>query len=217
MTTRFNSSSMQASANSAFIAFRTLVDIGVTSSTLYACSGKDWITPANGMVANTYTPVGVLGTISAIQEDPDNFPRDITFQIASVSSSQLYEPLQENMFNRSVVVKHAYLDPVTRACVSTPETRWKGKVSEVQVYPEQGYTEIRAETILRRTAVVQYFNRETFQAIDSSDTFGLHIDQIPLFVSQWGQQSTQFAATAAAPGWTSPGPPRGPSGTPWNP
>jgi hypothetical protein len=192
---------MQAAADKPWIAYRTLVDLGITSSTLYVCSGKDWITPQNGMVANTYTPVGGLGEISAIQEEVDNFPRDITMRVAAITSSQLYEPMQENMFNRSVRVSRTFLDPITRTMVSTPELMWKGKVAEVNVYPDLGYTEIRAETVLRRTAKVQYFNRETYQAIDSSDTFGVHVDQIPLFKSQWGQQPTTFQSPSYLPNY----------------
>jgi hypothetical protein len=190
VTTRFNSSSMQAAANSTFIAYRTLVDVALSAGTLYACTGKDWIYA----LGNTYTPVGGLGTISSVMEEIDAFPRDITLQIAAINSASLYEPLQEQLFNKVVKIRRCFLDPITRTAVSTPELVWKGKISQVDINLENAYTEIRVETVLRRTAQVQYFNKETFQAIDSSDTFGLHIDQIPMFRSAWGQQDTAFAA-----------------------
>lgn len=185
--TRFDSSSMQALADAAVIERRLFVDLGVTSGTLYACNGDRFLYA----LSNTYSPVGGLGGVSAIEEESDVFPRDVTLTLRAVDSMDLYEPLREDMFNRRVTIRHAFLQNGT--LVNTPETIWRGRVNAVNVKIEESMYEVKCINDTRKTARVQYFNKETFQLIDSSDTFGNHIDQIPLFKSDWGQRQTIYS------------------------
>lgn len=198
--TRFLSTSMQAASQQSLLAYRQLVDIGVTSSTIYFCTGKQFI-GANSYTPNTYVPVGGIGEIEAIQEESDVFPRSLVMRLSGVNtwmsgSMSLYEPLRESMFGRTVVVRRAFLNPSDWTLTNTPEPIWQGKTVRIDVKPMEGVYELEAEMDLRRGAKVQYFNRETFRAVDSSDTFGNWIDQIPLFKGSWGGMPVDFAGTS---------------------
>jgi hypothetical protein len=199
--TRYQSSSLQAMAEESLVAFRLLFDVGVTSGELHFVTGKH-PTYYNG---STYTPVGGLGFVGPIQEDVEGVPRDITFGVSGVNtlalvgSFSLYEPLQEHMLNRPVRVFRQFLDPSNFTAVHTPEPHWTGVIADVSVDLKGGVYEVRALSDKRRTAIVRYFNRETFRRIDSSDTFGDHIDQIPLSKSNWGGRDSKFADAVRLP------------------
>lgn len=191
--TRFLSTSQQALSESETLMFRQLVDVGVTSGTIHACTGYRYLFA----MGNTYTPVGVLGGLEPIQEESDPFPRGLRLWLAAVNSIQLYEPLREDMFNRPVAVYEAFLDPETFALSNTPELRWSGKVNEVEIRfndSEKGnYYEVSAETELRRTPQRAYFNKETLWLTYSGETFYDYMYLIPTQHTLWGQQATSFA------------------------
>lgn len=198
--TRFTSTSMQALSSLDVVAYRLLFDIGITSGTLRFCTGDKHL-PFAG---NTYIAVSTYGGVvdaGGIDEESDGFPRDLTLSVAAVGSASLYDVVTngEGMFNRPLKAYRVFLDVPTMTMVGTPELVWPGKIAEVNVYLEEGRAEVRAISALRKTAAVQYFNRETFRSVDSSDTFGDHIDQIPMFKSQWGGQPTVFAGGSYRP------------------
>lgn len=206
--TRFLSTSQQAYAERDTVAFRQLVDIGVTSSTLYACTGYRYLFA----MGNTYTPVGVLGGVEPIQEESDPFPRGIKMWLAAVDSSDLYEPLREDMFNRPVKLWEVFLDPDTFALSNTPELRWQGKINEIEIRLNDGekgnYYEVSAETELRKTPQRAYFNKETLAVTYSGDTFFNYTHLIPTQRTMWGQQATSFGNYNIQP--PPPTVPRGP-------
>jgi hypothetical protein len=192
--TRFTSTSMEALSGQDLMAFRLLANIGVTSGSVYFCTGRQFLYFAG----NTYTPVGGLGEVSAIEEESDGYPRDITMKLCGVNtfaatgSISLYEPLREDMFNRPVLFYRAFLDPQTLTMTTTPELVWRGRNESCEIKLDEGAYELRAVSALKKTAAIAYFNQESFRAVDSSDTFGAHIDQIPLFRSDWGGSPTYF-------------------------
>lgn len=200
---RFLSSSQQAYSEQSTFALRQLVDIGVTSGTIYACNGYQYLYT----MGNTYTPVGILGGMEPIQEESDPFPRGVKLWLAAVDSSKLYEPLREDMFNRPVKIYEAFLDPDTFALSNTPELRWQGSINEVEIRlndSERGsYYEVTAETELRRSPRRAYFNQETLWSTYSGDTFFAYMHLIPTQRTQWGQQATTFGNYPSRP---SPGP-----------
>ena len=190
--TRWLSNSQQSLAELELLAFRQLVELGVTSGTLYACSGKQYI--YSPQLGNTYTPVAGLGGIDPIKEESDPFPRELRLWMAAVNSSDLYEPLREDMFNRPVRVYETLLDPDTFACVHTPELRWAGFVNEVDIPfadEERGnYYEVGAITDMGREPALSYSNRETLQLDHSGDTFCDFQHLVPSVRALWGQQPT---------------------------
>lgn len=207
--TRFLSTSQQALGEGETFMLRQLVDIGVTSGTIYGCTGYRYLFA----MGNTYTPVGALGGLEPIQEESDPFPRGLKLWLAAVNSSNLYEPLREDMFNRTVKVWEVFLDPETYAMSNTPELRWSGKVNEVEIRfndSERGnYYEVTAETELRKTPQRAYFNKETLWLTYSGDTFYDYMHLIPTQRTMWGQQPTSFAnfPNQAPRGRPSPGGP----------
>lgn len=190
--TRWQSSSQQSLGERELLAFRQLVDIGVTSGTLYACTGKQYLF-ARG---NTYTPVAGLGGIDPIKEESDPFPREIRLWMRAVNSSDLYEPMREDMFNRPVRVYETMLDPDTLTVVHTPELRWQGFVNEVEIRfgdEERGnYYEVGAISDMGREPVLAYSNKETLTLEHSGDTFCDYQHLVPSVKAMWGQQPTQF-------------------------
>jgi len=202
---RFLSSSQQSYSESDRFALRQFVDVGVTSGTIYACNGYRYLYA----MGNTYTPVGVLGGLEPIQEESDPFPRGLKLWLAAVNSSQLYEPLREDMFNRTVKVWEAFLDPDTFALSNTPELRWQGRINEVEIRfndSERGnYYEVSAETELRRTPQKAYFNKETLWLTYSGDTFYDLMHLIPTQRTMWGQEATTFGSPGTTPRSPAPG------------
>src|SRR5437660_11845425 len=116
---------MQALSQLGLVAHRYLVDIQVSSSTLHVCNGYKVLSA----LGNNYTPLGngEFAGIDNIQEESDPFPRGLNLWIAAVNSAQLYEPLSENLFNKTVTVYDAFLDPSNFTVVGTPETVFQGK------------------------------------------------------------------------------------------
>jgi hypothetical protein len=75
----------------------------------------------------------------------------------------------------------------------------------VSIDLNEGKYTVKASNDLRNLARIRYFNRESFRAIDSSDTFGDWVDQIPLFKGAWGGGVTDFSGGTTKR--TSGGPP----------
>lgn len=191
------------------VAYRQLVDVGITSGTLYCCTGAQFIYA----LGNTYTPVGPLGGIEPIQEESDPFPRTVRAWLAAVDSSSMFEPLREDMFGRPLTVRHVYLDPQTFTPVSTPEPLWDGFINRVELRftdMDRGpHFEVEAINALAKRAPVSNFNLEThWTAMPySGDTFFAYVDQIPLYRAKWGQQPTSFASLAPGRGAAPVAPP----------
>lgn len=180
--------------------YRLLVDVGVTSGFVYACTGMQYFRSdmANMHSANTYSPVGKFGGIEPIEDDSDLSPSTMRLWLQAVGSADVFEASREDMFNRPVVIRRAFLDPMTDAIVSTPEIAWKGFINKVEIHfadTERGnFFEIEAETSLRRRAEAVNFNKETHQTVltQSGDTFFQHIHLVPLTKVMWGNQPTAF-------------------------
>lgn len=204
--TRFTHAAAESASGVALLMYRILVDVGVTSSTLYLCNGMQWIN-ATGTYAlgNTYTPLGGLGQIEPIEDDADVLPRTVRMSLGIVGSASLYEPLREDMFNRPVVIRRAFLDPTSYSLVSTPETLWKGFVNRTTGHWDDAdrgnYFEVECESSLRRKAEALNFNRETLQTVlsQSGDTFFDHIHEVPLSKALWGNQPTTYVGGPSAP------------------
>lgn len=200
---RFTSAAANSAAHDYLMRYRQFVEIGVTSATLYLCNGTEFVFA----LSNTYSPVGGLGGLEALDEAADGSVQSLRAWLAAVGSADLYEPLREDMFNRTFVVRHGFLDKQTDTLVSTPELIWSGFINKVEVRfadSERGnFYEIEAERALRQRAPASNFNLETHWTTlnQSGDTFFQYIDQVPLFRAMWGQQPTQFnGANGAVPG-----------------
>lgn len=191
------------------IQYRWLVEVySLSTGTTRACTGYQHIV----FSGNTYAPVGHLGGAEKIQEDADPFPRAVRLWFAAVSTTQIQDVLNENMFNRPVRIYRTFLtDSYTN--VATPEELFRGFINTCEMKlkdPERGdFFEIEVESRLRRQPQAQYFNRETLWTFynQSGDTFFNQLAQIPLAKANWGIPVFYGGGT---PG--SPGNPAGPPG-----
>lgn len=170
------------------VQYRWLVEVDSLSTGMTrACTGYQFIV-FNG---NTYAPIGHLGGAEKIQEDADVFPRAVRMWFAAVSTTQIQDVINENMFNRPVRISRTFLtDSYTN--VATPEQLFQGFINTCEMKlkdPERGdFFEIEVESRLQRQTRAQYFNREslwTFYA-QSGDTFFDYLTQIPLSKAKWG-------------------------------
>lgn len=197
--TRFAYSASNSAAALPQLAYRQLVEVGVTSGTLYCCTGAQFLYT----LGNTYTPVGPFGGIEPIQEESDPFPRSVRGWLSAVDSASMYEPLREDMFGRNFVVRHVYLNPDDFTTVTTPELLWTGKINKVELRftdVDRGpYFEVEAVSDLAKSAPVSNFNLETHWITMgySGDMFFSLIDQVPLSKAMWGQQPTYYIGTNA--------------------
>lgn len=170
------------------IQYRWLVEVDSLSTGMTrACTGYQFVV-FNG---NTYSPVGNLGGAEKIQEDVDVFPRAVRLWFAAVSTTQIQDVLNENMFNRPVRIYRTFLtDSFTN--VATPEELFRGFINTCEMKlkdPERGnYFEIEVESRLQRQSNKQYFDRETLWTFygQSGDTFFDYLGQIPLTKAKWG-------------------------------
>lgn len=193
---RFSTTVPVSASADTHIAYRQLVDVTVNSGvTLYLATGNQFIFT----LGNTYSPVGGLGGIEPIEEEAEPQPNTVRLWLSAVDSASLFAPLQEDMFGRSVVIRHCYLNPNDWSAIHTPDTLWTGFINKVEVRfadTERGnFYEIEAETALRRQALVNNFNRETHWVGMgySGDLFFNFIDQIPLARTMWGQRPTGYS------------------------
>jgi hypothetical protein len=200
--TRHTYAAAESAAAASDLQYRLLVNIGVTSSTLYACTGDKYIYT----LGNTYTPVGGFGGIEPVEDQSDVQPRTLRFWLQAVGSADLYEPAREDMFNRPVVIYRAYLDTQTNAVVSTPDQHWRGFINKVDIHfndEERGnFFEVEAETALRRNSEVTNFTKEAHWTVlqQSGDTFFNYLHQVPLTKALWGNQPTTFNGASPAGG-----------------
>lgn len=186
--TRHINAAVESISQLAQVRFRQLVEVDSLSTGMTrACSGFQFIFA----FGNTYSPIGYLGGMDKIQEEADVFPRAVRLWFAAVSSSQIQDVLNENMFNRPVRIYSTFLtDSLT--CVSTPEQRFNGYINTVDMKlkdPQRGdHFEIEVESRLLRPPRSQYFNRETLWTIfaSSGDTFFDYVAQIPFRKADWG-------------------------------
>jgi hypothetical protein len=174
------------------VQYRWLVEVDSLSTGMTrACTGYQFIV-FNG---NTYSPVGHLGGAEKIQEDAQVFPRAVRMWFAAVSTTQIQDVLNENLFNRPVRIYRTFLtDSYTN--VATPEELFRGFINTCEMRlqdPQRGdYFEIEVESRLRRPAIKQYFNSATLRTLyaQSGDTFFDYLTRIPLTKAKWGIAST---------------------------
>ncbi|CAB4169920.1 hypothetical protein UFOVP1082_40 [uncultured Caudovirales phage] len=165
------------------IPWALLADIGVSSSTMYVCTGNRYI-----YSNNTYSPVGYLGGVDPIKEEADAFPRGIKMWLSLINSQATYEAFNEQLFNKPVVLYKTVTSYGT--VVGTPDIIFKGRINYCGGKtgdPARGnYFELEIESRLRREPKSAYYNRETLWQTYSGDTGANYVDKIPLYKSQWG-------------------------------
>lgn len=177
-----------AAAQNQFV-YALLVEINsLTGGTLRACTGGRFVNTGT----NSYSPIGNLGGMDAVQEDSDPFPRAVRLWLSAANTTQIQNVVTENLFNRPVSIYRCFLNDQGYTVVGTPQLLWKGKTNTTKMVtndPQRGnYYEVECESRLKRTSRAQYFDLETHQQIlgNSGDTFFGYVPLIPLRVAPWG-------------------------------
>ena len=185
---RFNYAATTSASQLPQVYYRNLVDVGVTSSTVYCCTGFQYLYA----MGNTYSPVGHLGQIEPIQEENNTTAHTVRCTLQAVGSMDLVEAMKEDMFGRPLKIYHVFLSG-SLTMVSTPEAIWNGLINKVSLNfgsADKGtFLEVEADTDLRRQPPVSSYNRETMLLVSSGDTFCNFVDQIPLSKAYWGGAS----------------------------
>lgn len=154
---------------------------------MYTCTGNNYITVG----ANTYTPVGGMGGVESVQEEPDGFPRSLKAWISIVNSVAMQAALSETLFRKRMDIYRCFLTG-SYSLVGTPQLAFRGYINQVELRlldPDKGsYIEVEAESKLYQSGRSFYLNRETLQNVMpySGDTFFDYVTQIPLMKSDWG-------------------------------
>lgn len=182
------SAAVTSAAQLPTVQYRWLCEVDSLSTGMTrACTGYQFLV-FNG---NTYSPVGNLGGAEKIQEDAEVFPRAVRLWFSAVSTAQIQDVLNENMFNRPVRIYRTFLTE-SYTNVATPEELFRGFINTCEMRlkdPQRGdYFEIEVESRLKRPPAAQYFNRETLHTVyaQSGDTFFDYVTQIPLRKAKWG-------------------------------
>lgn len=203
--TRDTVASVTSAASLPQLRFRMLCRVDSTSGgTVRACSGGNFVFDG----VNTWSPIGAFGSVDAIQEDSDPFPRAVRIKLAAVNTGQIVDMVNEQLFNKPVKFYRCFLDD-TLAVIGTPQLWWSGKINTVNMVtldPQLGnYYEIECESRLRRSARAQYFNTQTLQQVlgSSGDTFFNYVQLIPLRKAPWG--SLPYSVGAGQPYNNEPG------------
>lgn len=184
---RDSTSSVTSAAAADLTRFRALVEVwSLSTGTTRVCNGANYVLVG----ANTYSPIGGLGSIDAIQEDTDAFARGVKMRLAAVNTAAIADMLAENLFTRPVKIYRAFLgDDMT--LVGTPQLMHVGYINKAVLKygdPTVGYYEIESESRLYQGGRSYYLNAETLQQQMgfTGDTFFDYAPQIPTFKSTWG-------------------------------
>lgn len=191
------SSVTSANAGTA-INWAMLAQVSLSASVLYACTGNRFLFDG----VNTYSPVGGLGGVDPVIEEPTLFPRSVKLWISAVGSANLYEPMNENLFNKTVKLYRAALDGSLNI-IGTPQLCLHGYIDGVNVTlndSQRGnFFEIEVESRIRREAASNYYTTENhdqmLQGVYSGDTIFKYVPRIIGFTSQWGGQNQTLEGT----------------------
>lgn len=206
-----NTTAVESAMQQPLVRPRILVDINSTSGgNLYVCTGGNYIYTG----ANTYSPIGGLGTMDPVVEGSDVFARAVRLRMAAVTTAQIGDLKNENLFNKGVNIWRAVLDE-KYTMIDTPNLLFKGKINTARLMLDDAqsgsYYEIEVESRLAQNPKAQYFDRQTLWNIyqQSGDTFFDQVTRIPSFTGEWGKQATNYSAGNPNPGKQNPGTPGG--------
>jgi hypothetical protein len=169
-----------------------------TGAILYTCTGGRYLNDG----VNTYTPVGHLGGVEAVVEESTLFPRAVKLWLSAVGSANLYEPLTENLFNKSVRLFRASLSS-SLSIVGTPQQCFRGYVNKVDIKlgddQKGNYFEIEAESRIRREASSNFYTTENHDqmlaGVYSGDTIFKYVPRIQGYQSKWGAMNQSLDGT----------------------
>lgn len=180
--------SVTSAAAAPLLRYQLLAEVDVRSSTMYLCTGDQFI----WVGSREYSPVGGLGGVSVIKEDADSIPRGITLWLRNVTSADMAESMSEAVFGKETRIFRTFLDQ-NGTVVGTPQRAYRGYLNKAKVVlgdPDRGnFFEVEYDSRLARESRSARFNQETLWQSYSGDTFFAHLHKVPLYRSRWGEMT----------------------------
>lgn len=137
---------------------------------------------------HTWTGIGALGEISAIEEGLDLSPFGVTFQLNALNPDLLAIALGEHVYKRPATVYEGYLDE-NGTLVADPAERWSGGMDHFSVSRGENNTlALQCESDMRffDRANGSLFTDEDQQRRYSGDVFFEFQDQMIDVALSWG-------------------------------
>lgn len=144
-----------------------------------------------------YLGLGMLGTISPVQETTDLSARGISMQLSGVPTALVYEALTDDYQGRACSVMFGALSP-TAGLVASPITIFSGRMDVMQLSDDGQTSQITmtAENKLidfKRTREIRYTDEEQ-QRLYSGDLGLEFVNAIQEKTIYWGNQNTTNAS-----------------------
>ncbi len=188
--TRFASSSNATEAAKVAVQIRLMVALDFASGFVRAHDGVGPIV----FGGNTYTGIGVFGSIESVSEDIDVIARPLRMTLSGIDSSLITTAMTEEYQGRSATIYLAFVNPETNALVDTPETVWEGRMDSMSIEISRGQATINlsCEPRLRREPRIARYSSEDQQLAYATDTFFDLVMTIPTFKGFWGARTSQY-------------------------
>lgn len=150
--------------------------------------------------AQTWYGAGQVGSIEVIQEDLQVIARPIRLQLSGVDASLVSTAMTEAYQGRAATLYFGFLNQDTNVLVADPEVLWEGRMDSMSIAIDQQTATIQlsCEPRLRREPRIARYTAEDQQLAYSGDTFFNLMQFIPGFVSQWGDQPSQYTTSGDA-------------------
>lgn len=169
--------------------------------------------------SQTWTGIGAVGQISALEEGLDLSPFGVTMQLNALNPDLMAIATGEEVFNRRVTIYIGYLDE-NGALVADPQERWSGYMDHVSIRlgGEDGIM-LQCENDFRffDRANGSLFTDEDQQRRFGGDVFFEFLDQMIDAQITWGPGGGTSRLGVPATPRRLPGNPLPPSGTPSGP
>lgn len=183
----------------ASIRYAMLAQIGISSGTMYCCTGNRWLFDG----VHTYTPVGALGGVEPVVEEATLFPRAVKLWLSAVGSANLAEPMNEQLFNKPVRLFRTTLSE-SMTIVGTPQQCLRGYINKVNVNladPQRGnFFELEVESRIKREASSNFYTTENHDqmvtGVYSGDTIFKYVPRIVGYQSKWGDKNQSLTGDA---------------------
>lgn len=143
---------------------------------------------------NTWTGVGLLGTIEAVSETIEVLAQPLKLSLSGVEPSVVADIMNTLYHGSAVSLYVGLLDPDTYDLIDTPERVWEGfiDVMWIDVSEEQTVVRVDCEHRLRRQPPTSRYTDEDQRQFYPTDRFFDKLHLIPGYRGSWGSRDTNY-------------------------
>jgi hypothetical protein len=180
---RFVSSDNAAESIKVSVTMQVMVDLDFASGHVRAHDGIGPIVWG----ANTYTGVGMFGSIDAVDETGDIVAKPISLSLSGVDASLLSTATTEIYQGRVATVYLGMCQQGTNTLVDDPEILWEGLMDTMSVrLGKESSINLNCEHRLRSEPRIARYTSADQQLAYSDDLFFDQVPKIPGFQGKWG-------------------------------